>query len=177
MAAGQLTIYWSLPVAAPAPDKPLDLETMHRDAREIWPEAAATIAQADDFSRATYRNVALPRWKEGRVLFIGDAAHGTSPQLGQGANLALLDAWTLADTLATGGDLADFARRRSATVRFYRQAYGSVSTDLQVITMYYGIQLLEVRFTGTPRGHERRDFADFERRFQSDCRVPKWQAR
>jgi len=136
VASGQLTIYWSLPVAAPAPDKPLDLETMHRDAREIWPEAAATIAQADDFSRATYRNVALPRWKEGRVLFIGDAAHGTSPQLGRGANLALLDAWTLADTLATGGDLADFARRRSATVRFYRQASGSVSTELQVITMH-----------------------------------------
>jgi 2-polyprenyl-6-methoxyphenol hydroxylase-like FAD-dependent oxidoreductase len=42
--------------------------------------------------------------------------------LGQGANLALIDAWTLADTLAAGGDLADFARRRSATVRFYRQA-------------------------------------------------------
>jgi 2-polyprenyl-6-methoxyphenol hydroxylase-like FAD-dependent oxidoreductase len=104
--SGQFTIYWSLPVAALAPDKPLDLETMRRDAREIWPEAAATIAQADDFSRATDRNVALPRWNEGRVLFIGDAAHGTSPQLGQGANLALLYAWTLADTLAAGGDLA-----------------------------------------------------------------------
>jgi len=122
VAAGQLTIYWSLPVAALAQDKPLDLETMRHDARELWPEAAATIAQADDFSRATYRNVALPSWKEGRVLFLGDAAHGTSPQLGQGANLALLDAWTLADTLAAGGNLSDFARRRNATVRFYRQA-------------------------------------------------------
>jgi 2-polyprenyl-6-methoxyphenol hydroxylase-like FAD-dependent oxidoreductase len=122
VAPGQLTIYWSLPAAALAPDKPLDLETMRRDARELWPEAAATIAQADDFSRATYRNVALPSWNQGRMLFMGDAAHGTSPQLGQGANLALLDAWTLADTLATGGDLSDFARRRSASVHFYRQA-------------------------------------------------------
>jgi 2-polyprenyl-6-methoxyphenol hydroxylase-like FAD-dependent oxidoreductase len=118
----QLTIYWSLPLAALAPDQPLDLEAMRRDARELWPEAAATIAQADGFSRATYRNVALPRWNDGPVLFMGDAAHGTSPQLGQGANLALLDAWTLANTLAAGGDLSDFARRRSATVRFYRQA-------------------------------------------------------
>ena len=122
VAPGRLTIYWSLPLATLAPDKPLDLVAMRRDARELWPEAAATIAHADDFSRATYRNVALPRWNEGQVLFIGDAAHGTSPQLGQGANLALLDAWTLADTLAAGGDLADFAYRRSASVRFYRQA-------------------------------------------------------
>jgi 2-polyprenyl-6-methoxyphenol hydroxylase-like FAD-dependent oxidoreductase len=122
VAPGQLTIYWSLPAAALAPDKSLDLDAMRRDARELWPEAAATITQADDFSRATYRNVALASWNQGRVLFMGDAAHGTSPQLGQGANLALIDAWTLADTLAAGGDLADFARRRSATVRFYRQA-------------------------------------------------------
>ena len=62
--------------------------------------------QAGDFARATYRHVALPRWNEGPVLFIGDAAHGTSPQLGQGANLGLLDAWTLAEALADSGDLA-----------------------------------------------------------------------
>jgi 2-polyprenyl-6-methoxyphenol hydroxylase-like FAD-dependent oxidoreductase len=122
---GLLTMYWSLPAAALAPGEPLDLQAMRRTAREIWPEAAGIIAEAaeaNDFARATYRHVALPRWSRGDVLFIGDAAHGTSPQLGQGANLALVDAWTLADTLASGGTLNDFARRRSATVRFYRQA-------------------------------------------------------
>ena len=122
---GLLTMYWSLPAAALAPGEPLDLEMMRRTAREIWPEAAGVVAEAaeaNDFARATYRHVALPQWSRGEVLFIGDAAHGTSPQLGQGANLALVDAWTLADTLATGGTLGDFARRRSATVRFYRQA-------------------------------------------------------
>jgi 2-polyprenyl-6-methoxyphenol hydroxylase-like FAD-dependent oxidoreductase len=62
----------------------------------------------------------------GPVLFIGDAAHGTSPQLGQGANLGLLDAHVLARSVAEAADLpsalALFARRRSAAVRFYRQA-------------------------------------------------------
>jgi 2-polyprenyl-6-methoxyphenol hydroxylase-like FAD-dependent oxidoreductase len=107
------------------PDKPFDIAAWKQTATELWPEAAdivASAAKANDFARATYRHVALPRWNDGPVLFIGDAAHGTSPQLGQGANLALIDAWTLADTLAAGGDLADFSRRRSATVRFYRQA-------------------------------------------------------
>lgn len=122
---GQLTMYWSVPVEALAPDRPLDLDSLRRTAREIWPEAAGIVADAvdaNDFARATYRHVALPRWNAGSVLFLGDAAHGTSPQLGQGANLALVDAWTLADTLAAGGTLDDFARRRGATVRFYRQA-------------------------------------------------------
>ena len=89
------------------------------------PSSTAAV-EADDFSRATYRNVALPRWNDGPILFIGDAAHGTSPQLGQGANLGLVDAWTLADALAESADspsaIARFAERRSATVRFYRQA-------------------------------------------------------
>jgi 2-polyprenyl-6-methoxyphenol hydroxylase-like FAD-dependent oxidoreductase len=95
----------------------------------LWPEAATLIehaATADNFTRATYRHVALPRWSDGPVLFIGDAAHGTSPQLGQGANLGLLDAHAMARALAESKDLsaalALFARRRSSAVRFYRQA-------------------------------------------------------
>ena len=119
---GQLTIYWSLPKAALAPHEPLDLSAIRQTAAALWPEATRVFSDAGEFSRATYRNVTLPRWNDGPILFLGDAAHGTSPQLGQGANLALVDAWTLADTLATAGDLADFARRRDATVRFYRQA-------------------------------------------------------
>jgi 2-polyprenyl-6-methoxyphenol hydroxylase-like FAD-dependent oxidoreductase len=118
----QLTIYWSLPTAALAPNEPLDLDAIRRTAAALWPEATRIVSEAGEFSRATYRNIALPRWNDGPILFIGDAAHGTSPQLGQGANLGLVDAWTLADTLAAGGGLADFARRREATVRFYRQA-------------------------------------------------------
>jgi 2-polyprenyl-6-methoxyphenol hydroxylase-like FAD-dependent oxidoreductase len=118
----QLTIYWSVPTTDLAPDRPLDLATIRRTAAALWPEATRIFSAASDFSRATYRNVALPRWNDGPILFIGDAAHGTSPQLGQGANLGLVDAWTLADTLASSGDLAQFARRRDATVRFYRQA-------------------------------------------------------
>jgi 2-polyprenyl-6-methoxyphenol hydroxylase-like FAD-dependent oxidoreductase len=125
----RLTLYWSLPVADLAPEAMLDLGILQRAAKALWPEAASIVDDAvatNDFSRATYRHVALPRWSVGPILFIGDAAHGTSPQLGQGANLALVDAWTLADSLAVATDmpsaLARFAERRAATVRFYRHA-------------------------------------------------------
>ncbi len=129
MGDGLLTMYWSLPAAALAPEVPLDLDVMRREGRALWPEAASVISAAvetNDFARATYRNVALPRWNDGPILFIGDAAHGTSPQLGQGANLGLVDGWTLADVLGECPDIpsaiARFAQRRGSTVRFYRQA-------------------------------------------------------
>ena len=120
VADGQLTMYWSLPVDQLAPGRPIDLAAWRRTAAALWPEAAAIV------DHATYRHVALPRWHDGPVVFIGDAAHGTSPQLGQGANLGLLDAYALARAIAGTGDLtsalASFARRRDGPVRFYRQA-------------------------------------------------------
>ena len=126
---GEMTAFWSLPVEALAPGKPIDLSAWRRAASALWPEAAAIVdhaAAADSFARATYRHAALPRWNEGPVLFIGDAAHGTSPQLGQGANLGLLDAHALVRALGESSSLeaalALFAKRRSASVRFYRQA-------------------------------------------------------
>ena len=41
----------------------------------------------------------LPRWHDGRVILIGDAAHAVSPNAGQGASLALEDAMYLAKLL------------------------------------------------------------------------------
>src|ERR1700753_1357365 len=37
----------------------------------------------------------LPTWSRGRTLLIGDAAHATSPHAGQGASIALEDAYRL----------------------------------------------------------------------------------
>jgi len=49
--------------------------------------------------------LSLPKWHEGRVLLIGDAAHAVSPNAGQGASMALEDAMYLAKLLRdSGGD-------------------------------------------------------------------------
>ena len=129
VAPDALTMFWSLRTPDLEADRPLDLEGIRREALGLWPEAASIIERAvdaGDFARATYRHVALPRWNEGPVLFLGDAAHGTSPQLGQGASLALLDAHALGRSLAEAGDLSQamelFARRRGPPGRFYRTA-------------------------------------------------------
>lgn len=58
----------------------------------------------------------VPRWSDGRVVLIGDAAHATAPSSGQGASLALEDAAFLAvclrDIPDPGAALARFETMR-----------------------------------------------------------------
>jgi len=66
---------------------------------------------------------------------MGDAAHGTSPQLGQGANLALIDAITLAHHLKRSADLdtalENYVRARRAHVAFNRHASRALTPAFQ----------------------------------------------
>jgi len=75
----------------------------------------------------------LPRWSRGRVVLLGDAAHAPLPHQGQGAAMAIEDAYTLGALLARSG-LADYGavfaafehlrRRRASLVQAYSRAAG-----------------------------------------------------
>ncbi|MBV8922381.1 FAD-dependent monooxygenase [Bradyrhizobium sp.] len=54
---------------------------------------------------ATLDVAALPTWSRGRMLLIGDAAHATSPHAGQGASIALEDAYRLARALRSEDEI------------------------------------------------------------------------
>lgn len=49
----------------------------------------------------------LERWSQGRVVLLGDAAHATTPGIGQGAAQAIEDAVVLADQLGDHDQIAD----------------------------------------------------------------------
>ncbi len=73
---------------------------------------------------ARYRDVRMTRWHGDRVVFLGDAAHAMSPQLGQGVNLALWDAMVFADAIAAApalpAALAAYSRDRRRHLRHYQ---------------------------------------------------------
>ena len=68
----------------------------------LWPACAPLLDQireADQLTFASYAHRTLAQPIETALIHIGDAWHSASPQLGQGANMALLDAWALASGL------------------------------------------------------------------------------
>ncbi len=99
---------------------------------DYWPELAPAVAALpgpEAFNAAWYSDTCLKRFVQPRLAYIGDAAHTTSPQLGQGGNLALLDAAALADALQGETDLeadleaglAAYDANRRPHVRLYQR--------------------------------------------------------
>jgi 2-polyprenyl-6-methoxyphenol hydroxylase-like FAD-dependent oxidoreductase len=74
-----------------------------------WHEPIAAVVEAADEGAILRNDVyylePLSRWSDGRVVLVGDAAHATTPGVGQGAAQAIEDAVVLADRLAGSGDL------------------------------------------------------------------------
>jgi 2-polyprenyl-6-methoxyphenol hydroxylase-like FAD-dependent oxidoreductase len=58
-------------------------------------------------------------WSRGRVVLVGDAAHATSPHVGQGGAMAIEDAIVLAEEVTSGDDL-ETALERYADRRYPR---------------------------------------------------------
>ena len=122
---------------APGADDAIDARTerLRTALARRGEEAAADAVQAA--TSFGVRRVVAPRLRNGRVFAIGDTAHEVSPIGGQGMNLGMLDAVTLAPLLAawvrTGsapdGELRRWEERRLRSAR-RAAAMASVNTGL-----------------------------------------------
>jgi len=86
-------------------------------------ELAATISDDEGVVyKPLYWQMLDGDWYNGRVILIGDAAHATTPHLGQGAGMAIEDSVVLAETLADNDSVRDayaaFMQRREARCRY-----------------------------------------------------------
>jgi salicylate hydroxylase len=95
-----------------------DPANLRRAFRDFAPEIREMLARADDvFLWGLFRHPLAKTWHNDHAALLGDAAHPTLPFLAQGANMALEDAWVLADSLAEEDDLATGFARYAATRR------------------------------------------------------------
>ena len=113
-------------------DGPLDDPTPLRDLLEGYAEPVPTLLDAldtmggenDDVHAGRIEEVVLESWSNGAVLLIGDAAHATSPNMAQGAAMALEDAIVLAQSFTAAAGIAagltEFERRRRPRTNWIR---------------------------------------------------------
>lgn len=104
--------------------------TDHR-VREIF----SRLRSVDGIISTDVEEIRLERWVQGRVALLGDAVHAMTPNIGQGAGMAMEDAAVLAEELASGPDmeisLKNYQRRRKLRVETVMRVSREVGDDGQ----------------------------------------------
>jgi 2-polyprenyl-6-methoxyphenol hydroxylase-like FAD-dependent oxidoreductase len=99
---------------------------------ESFPALRKYIERVTDNGRwASFSDVTCKAWSRGRVALIGDAAHAMSPNLGQGACVAMQTAYALSRAL---GDTSDIP----ATLIRWEQQLRPVVDATQRFSRFYG---------------------------------------
>ena len=112
-ATSQAAFFWSLRADRLDDWRATGLAPWKARIAALWPGCAPLLDQIHDpdqmaFARYAHRTLAAPA--EPALAHVGDAWHSASPQLGQGANMALLDAWALAKGLTQKDSVNDGVR-------------------------------------------------------------------
>ena len=112
------------------------LETVYEGIGWEVPRLMELMPTASDWYFDKAAQINMPRWSQGRVVLVGDAAYCASPMSGQGTSLALIGAYVLAGELAaTSGDcLRAFAEYENAMRPFVEanQALGLRSSKIML---------------------------------------------
>jgi 2-polyprenyl-6-methoxyphenol hydroxylase-like FAD-dependent oxidoreductase len=135
-----------------------------------WPAPVEELIEATDERSILQREIVdrtpLKQWGRGRVTLLGDAAHPTTPNLGQGACQAMEDAVVLAECVGQAPEVADAlsdyeARRIPRTSSFVRRArmIGRVGRWRNPLATLVRDQLARLVIPGPVLSQHRKDMA------------------
>ena len=130
MPVGPNRLYCYADLAALATEDPTGRDlvrflALFEDFAEPVPSILSKLESFDSIHFSPIEEIIIDTWVQGRVVLIGDAAHATSPNMAEGASMAMEDALVLTRMLATHGSPAEalsaFRERRCARIRWVRQ--------------------------------------------------------
>ncbi|MGV3639346.1 MAG: FAD-dependent monooxygenase [Adhaeribacter sp.] len=141
-------LYWFACVLAPENDSrlqqhaPADLLNLFRGYHPPIPEIIGHTKKEDLIWNDLADLAPLPHYAFGNVLLIGDAAHATTPNLGQGACQAIEDAVVLADEIAKAKNIPEafrsFEKKRLARTHYVVRQSRLLGQVAQVQNRYLG---------------------------------------
>jgi 2-polyprenyl-6-methoxyphenol hydroxylase-like FAD-dependent oxidoreductase len=127
------SLFWSLRTSKREVFFARGFDAWRQEVLSLCPEARDVFNSLTSFEQTrftTYMHVRMPAPYDERCLFLGDAAHAMSPHLGQGINLALIDAYTFAAALARADDFLSACRQYANLRRGHLRFYSAVTYTL-----------------------------------------------
>ncbi|KAF0847738.1 FAD-dependent monooxygenase [Nocardia caishijiensis] len=154
---GNNNVFWVAGLARPTLELDAPAHTVKDDLLrrfDVFPAAVRDLIAATPPEVMLHHNVRalgpMPAWSAGRVVFLGDAAHAVTPNLGRGASEGIVDAITLANHLGSI-DVGDGAAVRRALTAYEKarrpeaEALQKASWKIGTISSWDGFAATKVR--------------------------------
>lgn len=127
---GQCSIVWSADTSHAKYLMNLDDEAFRVELAEAFEHRLGQITSTSSRQAYPLGWHYMQQWLHGRILFIGDAAHGVHPLAGQGVNLGFADVELLVECVQPGDDVFQHRRLRA----FERQRKAESITALHLFS-------------------------------------------
>lgn len=147
-ATAEASLFWSLRLDRLDGWRAAGLAAWKDEVRALWPATEPLLAQITDPEQLTvarYAHRTLAKPAEPGLIHLGDAWHSASPQLGQGANMALIDAYALRQGLRGAETVADGLKRTVALRRRHVRLYQALTALLTPVYQSDGTVIPAVR--------------------------------